>query len=132
MKLPIPLHPISVHFPIAFYFLELVLLIFWGVKRDSNYLRFARFSFRAGYLFMIVAIIVGLVDAGGIDGITGRVRTHFFAAASVFALYTGRAFFWRFVKEDHPFYRFGHITLSLVGNLLVALTGYFGGLLVYK
>lgn len=124
-------HPVFVHFPIAFYFLELILLIFWFVKRDPNYLRFARFSFRSGYLFMLVAIVAGLIDAGGINGIVGHVRPHVYAAASVFVLYTARACFWRFAREEQEFYKHAQLLSALVGNILVALTGYFGGVIVY-
>ncbi|MBI3999808.1 MAG: hypothetical protein HY351_04255, partial [Candidatus Omnitrophica bacterium] len=71
----IPVHPMLVHFPIAFYFLELILLCGWAKRQDENYLNFARFTFRLGYLFMILAIVMGFLDAGGIPGIQGRVRT---------------------------------------------------------
>lgn len=124
-------HPILVHFPIAFYFLELVLLLFWIKKTDPVYLRFAFFSFRTGYIFMILAMIAGVVDAGGPDDIQGRVRTHFFAAVSVFILYTIRAFFWRFAKAEDQHYKTAHLLFAFAGNILVALTGYFGGILVY-
>ena len=124
-------HPILVHFPIAFYFLEFFLLVLWRAKRDENYLRFSLFSFRLGYGFMIAAMVAGLIDAGGIDHITGRVRTHFLAAASVFALYTMRAFFWRFAKKNDKHYQLTHLLFAASGNILVAITGYFGGVLVY-
>lgn len=131
MKFPIPFHPIVVHFPIAFYFLELILLLFWISKKDDHYLHFALFSFRLGYLLMIVAIVFGFLDAGGFAHITGGVRTHFLAALSVFILYTIRAFFWRFGNTGDRNYRFTHVLFAAAGNILVALTGYFGGLLVY-
>ena len=124
-------HPTLVHFPIAFYFLELILLLYWLKKKDGSYLNFARFTFRLGYIFMILAMIAGFIDAGGIAGIQGRVRTHFFAAASVFILYTIRAFFWRFGKVENVSYKQTQLLFALAGNILVALTGYFGGLLVY-
>ena len=125
------LHPPLVHFPIAFYFLELVLLIFWMLRRDEACRRFALFSFRIGYLFMIAAMLAGYRDTGGWANITGSVRRHAVAALSVFAVYTVRAFLWRFVKEDQPFYRWIHLAGSLAGNVLVVLTGYLGGYLVF-
>ena len=131
MKFPIPFHPIVVHFPIAFYCLELVLLLFWISKKDENYLRFALFSFRLGYLLMIAAMVAGFIDVRGLAHIKGRVRTHFFAALSVFILYTVRAFFWRFGNMEDRNYRLTHVLFAATGNVLVALTGYFGGLLVY-
>ena len=81
--------------------------------------------------FMIAAMIAGLIDAGGIDHITGGVRTHFLAAASVFTLYTVRAFFWRFAKAEDKSYQLTHLLFAASGNILVAITGYFGGMLVY-
>ena len=60
-------HPPLVHFPIAFYCLELLLLLFWQAKKDPAHLRFARFSFKLGYLFMLAAIVAGLKDAGGLS-----------------------------------------------------------------
>ncbi len=122
-------HPPLVHFPIAFYFLELLLLIFWLAKKDSAYHRFALFSFRLGFLFMIAAAIAGPVDAGGIPP---PVRRHFFSAAGVFTLYTVRAFYWRFGKEGQMFYRPSLVGGALAGNLLVGLTAFLGGVLVFS
>ena len=122
-------HPLFVHFPIAFYFLEFLLLVFFVAKRDPSYLRFALFAFRLGYLFMITAMIAGYIDAGGI---VPRVRFHFFSALSVFTVYTSRAFYWHFGKTDHPMYFPTQLASAAVGNLLVALTGYFGGRLVFS
>ena len=125
------IHPILVHFPIDFYFLELVLLVRWVRTHDPNHLSFALFSFQMGYLFMVLAILAGLIDAGGFAHITGRVRTHFLAAATVFGFYTLRIFFWRFGKADATSYPLSHLLFAASGNILVAITGYFGGLLVY-
>jgi uncharacterized membrane protein len=124
-------HPPLVHFPIAFYFLEFVLILFWIVKKDEAFRRFALFSFRIGYLFMIAAMLAGYWDAGGIQNITGAVRTHALAAVSVFLLYTGRAFYWRFAKAELKNYRLIHLLWAALGTAAVFLTGYLGGGLVY-
>ena len=131
MKFPLPIHPILVHFPIAFYALELILLWLWYSKKDPVHLRFARFSFRLGYVMMILAMGGGLIDVKGIENITGEVRTHVIAALTVFGLYTLRAFYWRFAKVENQHYALSHLLLALSGNLLVVITGYFGGMLVY-
>ena len=125
-------HPMLVHFPIAFYFLELVLLVLWTSKRDDSYLRFALLSFKFGYFFMIVAMAAGLKDVGGISNITGAVRTHVYGALSVFAFYTVRAFLWRSTRGAIPAYRFTHLFGAVIGNVLVLVTGYFGGRLVFS
>ncbi len=126
-----PIHPITVHFPIAFYFLELILLFIWFSKRDPQYLKFASFVFKIAYVSMLIAIAAGFYDAGGFAGIEGGVRVHFFAAVSVFIVSTLRALFWRFGKPEQNHYRASQMLFALAGNILVAITGYFGGLLVY-
>ncbi len=125
------IHPITIHYPIAFYFLELILLFVWIRKNDPQYLRFASFVFKAGYFGMIIAICAGLFDAGGFDGIQGRVKTHFIAAISVLIVQSSRALFWRFGKQEQAHYRMTQILFSLAGNIFIVITAYFGGALVY-
>ncbi|MBI4115724.1 MAG: hypothetical protein HY447_04015 [Candidatus Omnitrophica bacterium] len=122
-------HPMLVHFPIAFYFLELLLLVFWTAKRDEAYHRFARFSFKLGYLFMIAAMVAGYIDAGG--SITSKIKPHFFSALSVFTVSTLRALFWRFGSREKSFYQPIQLTGTLVTNFLVAITGDLGGNIVF-
>ena len=126
-----PFHPPLVHFPIAFYFLELVLLILWAAKKDEHYRRFALFTFRLGYLAMMAAMLAGLKDTGGIEGLGGKVRPHFYAAMTVFCFYTLRAIFWKFGKENSTRYAFLLIASAVLGNFLVTLAGFLGGRLVY-
>ena len=131
MESKIEIHPIMVHFPIAFYFLELLLIILWIRKNNPYYLDFARFVFRLGFFFMFLAAAAGLYDVGGFSHIQGSVRTHFLAALSVIVLYTLYALFWRFAKPNDSSYRWSHLLFAAAGNVLIAITGYFGGLLVY-
>ena len=127
-----PLHPVLVHFPIAFYFLEMLLLLFWAAKKDDAYHRFALFSFRLAYLFMIAAVATGLMDAGGISGALGhKVRPHFLSAVSLFTISTVRAFYWRFGRQEQPGYARLLVGGAILATLIVALTGFFGGVIVY-
>ena len=126
-----PLHPVFVHFPIAFYFLELVLLFFWLGKKDEAWRRFAVFTFRLGFLFMIVAAVTGYIDAGAKFPPVKPVRPHFYAASAVFIFYTARAAWWQWAREG-KFYRPVLLGGALVGNALVALAGFLGGKLVYS
>ncbi len=121
-------HPPLVHFPIAFYCLELLLLIFWQTKKDPAYLRFAQFSFRLGYILMLAAIAAGLKDAGGLSGISGKVRPHFYSALAVFVIYTVRAFVWKFAPKEKTSIQFAG---ALFGTAAVLLTAFLGGEIVY-
>ncbi len=125
------IHPITIHFPIAFYFLELILLLIWAAKNDSTFLRFASFMFKAAFIGMIIAIAAGLYDVGGFEHIQGRVKTHFIWALSVLGLQTLRAIFWRIGKPEQSHYRATQILFSAAAFILVTITAYFGGLLVY-
>ena len=128
----VPLHPILVHFPIAFYFLELLLLVFWLKKRDSQYLRFSRIAFSLGYFFMAAAALAGFRDADGWKNITGMVRSHFYGAVSVIVFYTLRAVQLKMSKGEDARQVAIQFLGALVGNFLVMLTGFYGGRLVYQ
>ena len=124
-------HPILIHFPIAFYFLELLLLLFWAVKKNEEYRRFALFVFRAGYWGMLAAMLAGVIDSGGWEHIMKHVKAHFFSAIGVFTVYTVRAFYWKLGDSNRSSYKKILLAGAFLGTLLVAVTGYFGGLLVY-
>ena len=126
---PILFHPPLVHFPIAFYVLELVLLLFWAAKRDPAHLRFARFAFRLGYFCMLAAMIAGLVDARGIPS---TVRRHFFSALSVFGVYSARFVIWQGLRENDKNYPWIQLAGAAAGTALVLVTAYLGGKLVFS
>lgn len=131
MNLSLPIHPMLVHFPIAFYFLELLFLIQWIRKKDGAYLRFAKLVFALGFVFMIPALITGYRDAGGFSQIHGVVQSHFIGACSVLGLSVFRAVYWKMGKESSPRYSVYQVAGALAGNILVAITGFYGGMLVY-
>ena len=123
-------HPILIHYPIAFYFLELILLIF--SKKDPSFRNFALYVFRLAYLFAIAAMVSGVIDAGGPKNFfKGWVPYHLFSALTLFLVSTGRAFYWRYGDKDGAGFVKVLIATSILANLLVAATGFFGGELVY-
>lgn len=122
----VPLHPIVVHFPIAFYFLELVLIVLWISKNDPSYQRFAAIAFYLGYAFMLAAMAAGLFDAGGFGNIRGAVRRHVLAALAVFLIYTVRVVFYRRSSRG------ARLAGAAIGNLAVTYAGFLGGLVVYQ
>jgi len=130
--LKIPLHPMLVHFPIAFYFLELVLLVLWSVKEEREYQRFTEFSFWIGYFFMLMAMAAGIFDAGGLEGIRGAVKRHAIGVLVVFTIYTARAVFYRVVRREPEKYRFIRLAGAILGNAAVAYAAFLGGLVVYQ
>ena len=127
----IVLHPIFVHFPIAFYFLELVLIVLWISKDKLEYRRFSYFSFWIGYAFMLVAMVAGFLDAGGLKGIRGVVKRHVLTALMVFTIYTVRAVFYWATRKEPEKYRWVKLSGAVIGNVIVAVAGFLGGVVVY-
>ena len=121
-----------VHFPIAFYFLEMLMIILWVIKQDSGYQRFSVFSFKLGYAFMLVTMAAGLFDAGGLDGVRGAVKRHVMMALVGFTIYTARAVFYWVTRKEPEKYRFRKLAGAIVGNAVVTYAGFLGGLLVYQ
>ena len=124
-------HPVLVHFPIAFYLLEVILIALWLKSHDSTKYNFARFTFWLGYGFMILAMMAGFFDAGGLKGITSIVRPHFYSALATGSIYTLRALYWYFARYNSPYYRWMLLAGALIGYSSVLVTGYFGGDIVY-
>ncbi|HXV27674.1 MAG TPA: DUF2231 domain-containing protein [bacterium] len=120
-------HLVAIHFPIGIYFLELLIIFFWFYKKEEMYRLFALFSFRAGYLIMLGALVTGWMAAGGWENISGAVARHFWAAAAVFTLYTGRAVYWRLSKETEKINKLLFGGIACLGYVLVLLTAFFGG-----
>ena len=126
------LHPILVHFPIAFYFLEFIILAACVLRRKPEYEFHARTVFWLGYGLMLLAMGAGLFDAGGFDGVRGAVRRHAMAALGVFAIYTLRAVFYRLTPKPSEVMVRIYLAGALLGYAAVILTGFLGGLLVYS
>ncbi|MBI4398271.1 MAG: hypothetical protein HY586_04025 [Candidatus Omnitrophica bacterium] len=117
------------HYPIALYTLELVLLLFWSVKPDPAYLRFARFAFLAGYCLMIAAMFAGWQDAGGW---APPVRRHASSAFVVAGWYSTRLALWQWGKPGAGYFKVLQILGAFTGCALVFFTAQLGGKLVYK
>ena len=125
------IHPFIVHFPIAFYLLELALLMAWRVKRDEDFIRFARIVFWAGYFSMLAALGTGWWASGGWAHMGDTVKRHFFSAISLAVFSTGRAVIWKFRWRGSVHADLWLFT-SLVGGGLAVLVAYLGGVIVYS
>lgn len=128
MELPFVIHPMLVHFPIAFYLLEFFLLLLAVWKKDPAYEKSAGIVFALAFLGTLAAIGSGFIDAGGWDGIAGKVRPHAISAAVTFVLQIPRGLYWKFSKPRKI------SVLWISGALVYALivwTAYLGGEMVY-
>lgn len=124
----IPIHPLLVHFPIAFYLLESLLLWLWLFRKEDKYRELARLVFFLAFAGMGAAIVAGLYDARGVALALKHARAHFLSAMGLTFFCLMRAGMWvRFPKSAALW----HAAFSGIGAGLVILTAYFGGLLVY-
>ena len=125
-------HPAFVHFPVAFYFLEMGLLIGWVTQGDQSYHFFSEMAFELGYKFMLLTMLTGFVTAGGFDGITGNVARHFYYAIALFLYYSARRFYARKADIHKSYYTWLQLIGSIVGCLLLTWVAYYGGKLIYS
>ena len=124
-------HPAFVHFPIAFYFLEMGLLIGWVTQGDQSYHFFSELAFELGYKFMLLTMLTGVIASGGFEGITGGVAKHFNYAVALFLYYSARRFYARKADLHTAYYPWLQLAGSVTGCLLLAWVAYYGGKLVH-
>lgn len=127
------IHPVFVHFPIAFAVLEMITLIVAKRKNNPNYLQFAQFVFTCMLLSMPLALISGSIDAKGIKNIleNEEIREHFIAAQAFFVFSIARFFHWRACNKKGCYPVALLIALSVLSTGLALLSGKLGGDLVY-
>ena len=124
-------HPAFVHFPIAFYFLEMGLLLGWVTQGDQSYHFFSEMAFDLGYKFMLLTMLTGFVAAGGFSGIVGGIARHFYYAIALFFYYSVRRFYARKADVHTSYYPFMQLAGSIVGCCLLTWVAFFGGKLIY-
>ena len=125
-------HPAFVHFPIAFYFLEMGLLIGWKTQGDQSYHFFSEVAFELGYKFMLLTMLTGFLAAGGFEGITGNMTRHFYYAIALFLYYSTRRFYARKADLHTPYYPWIQLAGAIVGCLLLTWVSFYSVKLVYS
>ncbi len=130
-----PIHPMLIPFPLALWATSFVVDILFYLLRHPTLLVIAKFMLAAGCIAAIVAAIFGFIDWLGIkNGEVKRVADWHarlnFAALVVFVL----SLFLRMGSYSHFV---GHrltipFLLSLVGVILITISGWLGGELVFR
>ena len=119
-------HPLLIHFPIAFFFLEAMLVVLWLRRKEEMHEKFSYFTLKLTVALMPFVMFAGLKDA---NGLPPMVRTHFYFATALFVnsaarllvrwksgpgLWTGK-------------YRTIYSVWVFLGLALTVLVGYLGG-----
>lgn len=124
------LHPLVVHFPLAFWLASTFFDLLAWRRADPLYPRAAVWLVGLGLLGALVSIAFGWLDflalerQGVGEGLLIRHRLHSglaYAATVVYAVNFG----WRRRSPDR--FAGARLALSLVGAALIAIAGYLGG-----
>lgn len=99
--MPANLHPISVHFPIAFLFLAGGLYLYHAYKGEDFHFRMAKFLHLFGLGALVLAMLSGRMAASEIEAdspMTDLVRNHeLFGYGSIWAF--SMLFLWIYLRE---------------------------------
>ena len=130
-----PFHPMTVHFPIAFYLLGVGLTLVYLARGHRDEERFAYWCFVLSWLTTLVASLTGLVDQNQLDIADprrGYVNSHITAGVALLVL-NGLLIYMRFrwsnvLTHRRRFY-LGLMALGLAAVIAIA---WLGAELVYR
>lgn len=130
-----PLHPMTVHFPIALYVLGVLLTAAYLWRGQSDFERFAYWSFILSWLTTLLASLSGLIDQNQLaldDPRRDDVNTHITAGVALIIL-NGLLVYMRLRWPDVlASRRWPYLGLMLLGAITVLATAWLGGELVYR
>jgi uncharacterized membrane protein len=126
------LHPLVVHFPVALWLTSLLFDIMARRRDDIAYRRTAYWLVGLGLLTAALSVALGWVDLlvyerGGVD--PKFLRRHWIHSLPAYAatlVYLAN-FLWRWRTANRL--SGGLLLLSALGGILIAVTGYLGGVL---
>ncbi|MCG8346611.1 MAG: hypothetical protein MI924_02370 [Chloroflexales bacterium] len=137
-----PIHPFTVHFPIALLLANGLLTILYLRQREPSLETSAYHCLALGWLGACLATVSGLIDAvrqlAGPESprdnaLIGWVNAHAIVGVATVVVY-GQALRRRrqhpaILDDQHA--RKGYLRLLVFGSLLIVLNGWLGGHLVY-
>jgi len=126
----------TIHFPIAFYLLGVLLTLIYLWRGAKEVERFAYWSFILGFIGTIVACVVGLIDQSQLglnDPRRATVNNHITASVALLII-NGLLIYMRFRWPDvlTDKYRWVYLGLMVLGVAAVLTTAWLGGELVFQ
>jgi len=130
-----PFHPMFVHFPIALYLLGVLLTLGYLWRRVPDYERFAYWSLVLAWIGVAVAALAGLIDLGSLapDDPRRDVINRHISSGVALLIINGLVVYFRFRWPSvlTTSRRWAYLALVAAGVVVVVLTGWLGGKLVY-
>ena len=130
-----PVHPMFVHFPIALYLLGVLLTLGYLWRHNPEFERFAYWVFLLAWIAAAFAALTGLVDLGSLapnDVRRDSINRHITSGVALFIV-NGLVVYFRFRWPDvlASSRRWAYLVLIAAGVVIVVITGWLGGRLVY-
>ncbi|HXV41636.1 MAG TPA: DUF2231 domain-containing protein [Anaerolineae bacterium] len=130
-----PLHPMTVHFPIAFYCLGVLLTLLYLWRGRADYEQFSYWSFILSWLGALFASLIGLIDQSQLelsDPRRNNVNSHITAGVALIIL-NGLLVYMRFRWADVlTRRRWLYLGLMALGLIAILATAWLGAELVYR
>jgi uncharacterized membrane protein len=124
-----------VHFPIALYLLGVLLTLGYLWRQNPDYERFGYWVFLLAWIAAAFAALAGLIDLGNLapdDARRGSINKHITSGVALFivnGLVVYMRFRWPEVLTSSR--RWAYVVLIAAGVVIVVITGWLGGQLVY-
>jgi uncharacterized membrane protein len=131
-----PLHPLTVHFPIALLFTSVFFDLLGIITENKNFRQTGWWLLVLGFIGGIIAAIFGawseeIVEAMGVpEAAIDRHEAFAIATLIVFGLLL--VIRWRIRLRWSDRDRVMYLCTAMIGLLLLGITGFYGGELVYR
>jgi len=130
-----PLHPMTVHFPIALYLLGVLLTLAGLWRGEAEFEKFAMWSFVLSWVATAAASIAGLVDQNQLDYNDPRrayINPHITGAIALLVV-NGLLIYARLRWPHTPTtHRLLYVGGLIAGATILLITAWLGGELVYR
>jgi uncharacterized membrane protein len=126
-----PVHPMLVHFPIVFWTVAAAAYVASAAGITESIDGIAKFANSAGLIMAILAMIAGFIELRTIDS-RSEATWHMTIMATAWFCFLVALMFSTSTILDHWMVNLAVGTCAVVGFLLMAVGGWFGGRLVYE
>jgi uncharacterized membrane protein len=132
-----PVHPMLVHFPVAFWTAATVAYVAAAAGLDERAIGLAKLANGAGLTMAILAMAAGLLELRAIDGRSEAMRVanwHLMIMATVWLCYLLALLLpiSTAATMDTRTAQLGTAASAVIGFLLMSVGGWLGGRLVYE
>jgi uncharacterized membrane protein len=130
-----PIHPMLVHFPIAFWTVAVGAYVWAAAGAGESIAMVAKFANGAGLIIAMLAILAGVFELRSIASDSQAMQVaiwHMMIMSTVWVCFLAAMLLPAASGLDHATARAGAAACACLGFLLMAVGGWLGGRLVYE